>query len=362
MAEAVVLVGTKKGLWVGRSDERRQEWEWSEPQLLMQGIYGTCIDTRGDRRGCSSAAPASTGVLASTAPTTSARPGPRPRAQPCGSPRTGQQRGAGLADPARPAGRARRGLRRHRAVGAVPVRGRRRDVRAGARAVGPPAPRAVGRRLRRPGDPHGAAAPRPTRRRSWWRCRPAASTAPPTAARPGSRPTRGIKAYFFPDPWPEFGQCVHKVAAHPADARADLRAEPPRRLPLRRRRATAGRRSPTGCRATSGSRWSSTRTGPAWSTSSRWWPTASGSRPTAGAGSAAPTTPARPGSPVGRGCPTGFYAAVLRDAMCADDADPAGVYFGTRDGEVYASPDEGESWPQVAAHLPDVLCVRAAVV
>jgi hypothetical protein len=26
----------------------------------------------------------------------------------------------------------------------------------------------------------------------------------------------GIKAYFFPDPWPEFGQRVHKVAAHPA--------------------------------------------------------------------------------------------------------------------------------------------------
>ena len=25
----------------------------------------------------------------------------------------------------------------------------------------------------------------------------------------------GIKAYFFPDPWPEFGQCVHKVASHP---------------------------------------------------------------------------------------------------------------------------------------------------
>ena len=27
---------------------------------------------------------------------------------------------------------------------------------------------------------------------------------------------KGIKAYFFPDPWPEYGQCVHKVAAHPA--------------------------------------------------------------------------------------------------------------------------------------------------
>jgi hypothetical protein len=26
----------------------------------------------------------------------------------------------------------------------------------------------------------------------------------------------GIKAYFLPDPWPEFGQCVHKVCGHPA--------------------------------------------------------------------------------------------------------------------------------------------------
>jgi hypothetical protein len=48
--------------------------------------------------------------------------------------------------------------------------------------------------------------------------------------------------------------------------------------------------------------------------------------------------------------------------MCADDVDPAGIYFGTRNGEVYASADEGEHWSQVAAHLPDVLSVRAALV
>ncbi len=53
---------------------------------------------------------------------------------------------------------------------------------------------------------------------------------------------------------------------------------------------------------------------------------------------------------------------MLRDALCVDDADPAGVYFGSRTGEVYASADEGDSWQQVAAHLPDVLCVRAAVI
>lgn len=47
MSEAVVLVGTKKGLWVGRSDEQRKEWKWSDPQFLMEAIYGTGIDTRG---------------------------------------------------------------------------------------------------------------------------------------------------------------------------------------------------------------------------------------------------------------------------------------------------------------------------
>ena len=56
----------------------------------------------------------------------------------------------------------------------------------------------------------------------------------------------------------------------------------------------------------------------------------------------------------------GFFAGVMRDAMCVDDADPAGVYLGSRDGSVYASADEGETWVPVAEHLPDVLSVRAA--
>jgi len=53
---------------------------------------------------------------------------------------------------------------------------------------------------------------------------------------------------------------------------------------------------------------------------------------------------------------------VLRDAMTTDTADPAGVYVGTRDGCVYASADAGDSWVEVARHLPDVLTVRAAVI
>ena len=48
MSEAVLLVGTKKGLWIGRSDADRERWTWSDPEFLMQGIYGLGIDTRGD--------------------------------------------------------------------------------------------------------------------------------------------------------------------------------------------------------------------------------------------------------------------------------------------------------------------------
>jgi photosystem II stability/assembly factor-like uncharacterized protein len=65
--------------------------------------------------------------------------------------------------------------------------------------------------------------------------------------------------------------------------------------------------------------------------------------------------------PLAKGLPDqGFYSVVLRDAMCVDDHDPLGVYFGSRDGTVFASNDEGESWQVVAEHMPDVLCVRAA--
>ncbi len=61
-----------------------------------------------------------------------------------------------------------------------------------------------------------------------------------------------------------------------------------------------------------------------------------------------------------RGLPEGDYrAAVLRDAMCTDGGEPAGIYFGTRAGEVYGSPDGGDHFEKIAEHLPDVLSVRA---
>jgi len=54
------------------------------------------------------------------------------------------------------------------------------------------------------------------------------------------------------------------------------------------------------------------------------------------------------------------YLTVLRDAFTSDLHDPAGLYFGTRSGELYASTDDGETWETLAEHLPPVLMVRAA--
>ena len=58
----------------------------------------------------------------------------------------------------------------------------------------------------------------------------------------------------------------------------------------------------------------------------------------------------------------GAYFAVLRQAMATDGLEPAGVYFGTNTGSLFASADEGESWREVARHLPTVLSVETLLV
>ncbi len=174
----------------------------------------------------------------------------------------------------------------------------------------------------------------------------------------------GVRAEFLPEgrQYPEFGQCVHKIAQDPAD---------PDRLYLQNHGGVY--RSDD-----AGSRWSEIGAGlpadfgfaiaahPRRGGVAYVFPVNDGSDRyapdfrcrvyrTEDAGTS--WSPLDDGLPGGR-----HYGIVLRDALCTDDNDPAGVYFGTRNGEVYASADEGDSWRQVAAHLPDVLCVRAAVV
>ena len=52
------------------------------------------------------------------------------------------------------------------------------------------------------------------------------------------------------------------------------------------------------------------------------------------------------------------YVNVLRDAMAVDTLDECGIYFGTTGGQVYVSPDGGDSWSTIVRDLPAVLSVE----
>lgn len=51
---------------------------------------------------------------------------------------------------------------------------------------------------------------------------------------------------------------------------------------------------------------------------------------------------------------------VKRQALCTDAHTALGIYFGTTSGEVWASRDEGKRWSCIARHLPHIYSVEAA--
>jgi len=170
----------------------------------------------------------------------------------------------------------------------------------------------------------------------------------------------GIKAPYQPDPWPEFGQCVHKVARDSVNS-ARLYAQNHHGV------------------------YRSDDNGATWASIAEGLPTDFGftvvAHPTKGDtlwlipitadGERIPPggqLQVQRSSDAGAswmtcsdGLPSPSYTCVLRDAAAADTLEQSGVYFGTRNGEVYASSDEGGSFVRIAEQLPDVLCVRAAV-
>jgi photosystem II stability/assembly factor-like uncharacterized protein len=172
----------------------------------------------------------------------------------------------------------------------------------------------------------------------------------------------GVRAEFLPNKFPEFGQCVHKIARHPAR---------PDTLFLQNHWGLY--RSDDG-----GDSWRDIANGvpsdfgfciaihphdpevvyivPLESDSYRCTPEGKMRvyRTRNGGKSWEPLTNGLPQK--------NAHETVLRDALTMDALNPAGVYCGTRSGKLYASPDGGTSWSLVADGLPQVLCVRAVVI
>jgi serine/threonine protein kinase len=172
---------------------------------------------------------------------------------------------------------------------------------------------------------------------------------------------RGIRVTFMPEKCPEFGQCVHKIAMHPAH---------PERLFLQ-------------------NHWGLYRSD---NYADNWTDIANGVP--SDFGFAVVMHPRNPDcvyivpvesdefrcacdgrlrvyrtrnrgaswEPLMRGLPQKrAYETVLRDAMTTDSFDPVGIYFGTRSGQLFGSRDEGRTWQKILEGLPAVVCVRSAV-
>ncbi|HYL35803.1 MAG TPA: hypothetical protein VEV17_07820 [Bryobacteraceae bacterium] len=55
------------------------------------------------------------------------------------------------------------------------------------------------------------------------------------------------------------------------------------------------------------------------------------------------------------------HLTVLREGMCADSLSPPGVYVGTVNGTLFHSRDSGKKWQVLAEYLPAILSVSASV-
>lgn len=173
---------------------------------------------------------------------------------------------------------------------------------------------------------------------------------------------RGIRATFRPDQYPEFGQCVHKMALHPAR---------PERIFLQNHwgiyrsddHAETWTDIANGVPSDFGFPVVMHPRNPDWV---YLVPVESDEFRCACDGRLRVYRTRNAGvswEPLARGLPQKrAFETVLRDAMTADPLDPAGIYFGTRSGQLFGSSDEGRTWERIHEGLPAVACVRSAVV
>lgn len=180
---------------------------------------------------------------------------------------------------------------------------------------------------------------------------------------------QGIGAGFVPDPFPEFGQCVHKIAAHP---------DAPGRLYLQNHGGWPDRPGIGVLRSDDHGR--------TWHSISDGLPSDFGF-PIVVHPQDPDTVYVVPLEPTTRTCPDGkpavwrsedgggkwkrlamglpnkqSFFTVLRDAMDIDCLPSPALYFGTTTGQLWIGRDGGEQWERLFDSLPPIYCVKVAVV
>ncbi|MFO0915020.1 MAG: hypothetical protein U0795_18820 [Pirellulales bacterium] len=187
---------------------------------------------------------------------------------------------------------------------------------------------------------------------------------------------QGVGAGFVPDPYPEFGQCVHKIARHPAA---------PGRMYMQNHGGWSEWHGPGGPRPDIGVLRSDDH-GRTWRSIAKGLPTDFGF-PIVVHPHDPDVVYVMPLEPMTRSCPGGSPAVwrsanggdswqklnkglpkkesfftVLRDAMTADDMKTPALYFGTTTGQLWMGRDGGEEWNCLFDSLPPINCVKVAVI
>ena len=179
----------------------------------------------------------------------------------------------------------------------------------------------------------------------------------------------GVGAGFVPDPYPEFGQCVHKIARHP---------DAPGRLYMQNHGGWEDRPGIGVLRSDDhGKTWRSIAAG---LPSDFGFPIVvhphnpdvvyvvplEGMTRTCPGGSPAVWRTENGGdswAPLKNGMPKkDSYFTVLRDAMTIDELKSPALYFGTTTGQLWIGRDGGEQWDCLFDSLPPIMCVKTALV
>jgi photosystem II stability/assembly factor-like uncharacterized protein len=185
----------------------------------------------------------------------------------------------------------------------------------------------------------------------------------------------GVGAGFAPDPYPEFGQCVHKIARHD---------DAPGRLYMQNHGGWGEWDGPGGRRPDIGVLRSDDH-GRSWRSIAKGLPSDFGF-PIVVHPNDADTIYVVPLEPATRTCPGGVpavwrsenggdswkkltkglpkkksYFTVLRDGMDVDHLKTPALYFGTTTGQVWIGREGGEQWDCLFDSLPPINCVKVAV-
>jgi photosystem II stability/assembly factor-like uncharacterized protein len=187
---------------------------------------------------------------------------------------------------------------------------------------------------------------------------------------------QGVGAGFVPDPYPEFGQCVHKIVRH---------ADAPGRLYMQNHGGWAEWDGPGGRRPDIGVLRSDDH-GKSWRSIAKGLPSdfgfpivvhphdpdvvyvmpLEGMTRTCPGGVAAVWRSENGGKSwkkLAKGLPKKEgYFTVLRDGMTADSLKSPALYFGTTTGQLWIGRDGGEDWSCLFDSLPPINCVKVAVV